>query len=106
MQTMVSKEHKVLYKGHMTKARDLVNVCENVTKAPYSGDILYNVLLETHSNMVVNNMICETLDPKNIQAKISRMEPSNEKFCAMQRLNKIVKHNSTNEYTKIYASLK
>ena len=106
MQTLVSKEHKVLYKGTMTKARDLVNVCENVTKVSYNGEMLYNVLLEKHENMNVNNMICETLDPKSVLAKISRMEPSNEKFCAMQRLNKIVKNKSTDEYTKTYASLK
>ena len=105
-QTLVSKEHKVLYNGTMTKARDLVNLCENVTNVHYNSEMLYNVLLEKHENMNVNNMICETLDPKSVLAKISRMEPSNEKFCAMQRLNKIVKNKSTVEYTKLYASLK
>ena len=106
MQTLVSKEHKVLYKGTMTKARDLVNVCENVTKVPYNGEMLYNVLLDKHENMNVNNMICETLDPKSVLAKISRMEPSNEKFYAMQRLNKIVKNNSTYKYEKLTSLLK
>ena len=106
MQTLVSKEHKVLYKGTMTKARDLVNVCENVTMVPYNGEMLYNVLLEKHGNMNVNNMICETLDPKSVLAKISRMEPSNEKFCAMQRLNKIVKNKTTDGYEKMNTLLK
>ena len=68
--TQISKEHKLLYKGKMVKARDLIGVCKGVSKTPYNGEILYNVLLKQHDKMVVNNLICETLDPKNIVAMI------------------------------------
>jgi hypothetical protein len=35
---------------------------------PYTGEILYNVLLEKNSVMIVNGLICETLDINNIIA--------------------------------------
>ena len=69
-QTLCSKEHKVLYRGEMIKARDLADMCKNVKKLSYNGETLYNVLLEKHGKMLINNMICETLHPENISAKI------------------------------------
>ena len=71
-QTLCSKEHKVLYRGEMIKARDLADMCKNVKKVSYNGETLYNVLLEKHSKMLVNNMICETLHPENISAKFAK----------------------------------
>jgi hypothetical protein len=47
------------------KAKDFVNKFENVKEIKYNGEVLYNVLLEQHDKMVVNNLICETLDPNN-----------------------------------------
>ena len=75
-QTLCSKEHKVLYKGEMTKARDLADMCKNVKKVSYNGETLYNVLLEKHGKMLVNNMICETLHPENIAAKFAKAKSS------------------------------
>ena len=43
---------------------------ENVIKVKYTGEILYNVLMEEYSQMCVNNLICETLHPNNIIAKL------------------------------------
>jgi hypothetical protein len=40
-----------------------------VIKVKYSGELLYNVLLEQHSTMKVNNILCETLHPENAIAK-------------------------------------
>ena len=78
-QTLCSKEHKVLYQGEMIKARDLADMCKNVKKVAYNGETLYNVLLEKHGKMLVNNMICETLHPENIAAKYAKMENKSEK---------------------------
>ena len=75
-QTLCSKEHKVLYKGEMIKARDLADMCKNVKKVSYNGETLYNVLLEKHGKMLVNNMICETLHPENIAAKFAKAKSS------------------------------
>ena len=73
--TYCSLEHKVFHNGKMTKARDLVNKCDHVTKIPHDGAPLYNVLLPTHSRMVVNNLIAETLHPQNAAARASLRAP-------------------------------
>lgn len=35
-----------------------------------TGEVLYNILLETQDVMMVNNMICETLHPDNFTSGI------------------------------------
>ncbi|MDA9072847.1 leucine-rich repeat protein, partial [bacterium] len=62
--TEISKEHMVCYKNKMTKACELVKICDGVDFIPYNGEILYNVLLKEHSLMMINNMKCETLHPE------------------------------------------
>ena len=104
-QTLCSMEHKVFYKGEMMKARDIVDVCENVTFVPYNGETLFNVLLKKEDKMMINNLICETLHPKNIMAKISQMKNEKKKNRAIQELTKIIKENNIPEYQKLYASL-
>ena len=81
-QTLCSKEHKVLYQGEMIKARDLADMCKNVKKVSYNGETLYNVLLEKHGKMLVNNMICETLHPENIAAKFAKSKSSMKRNAA------------------------
>lgn len=34
------------------------------------GKVKYNVLMKEYSHMLVNNLICETLHPENIFAKL------------------------------------
>ena len=34
---------------------------------------MYNVLLKNHDKMVVNNLICETMDPKNEISQLYRL---------------------------------
>ena len=104
-QTLCSMEHKVFYKGEMIKARNLVDLCENVTFNPYNGETLFNVLLKKHDKMMINNLICETLHPENIAAKISTMKNGQKKNKAIQELTKIIKENNVEEYQKLYASL-
>ena len=103
----ISKEHKVFYKREMVKAKDLVEVCEGVRRIPYNGETLYNVLMEKHEKMMINNLICETLDPDNIMSKIcggkyNRYEQSN--IC--KELNDIIRENNVPAYIKLYDSLK
>jgi len=105
--TEISNEHKVFYKGTMVKARDLVEMCEGVKRIPYNGETLYNVLLKKHDKMMVNNLICETLDPKNIMAKIcggNYNDVEQRKICEV--LNKIIKTDNVPAYKKLYALLK
>ena len=105
--TQISKEHCVFYKGKMTRAIDLVNICKGVTKIPYNGETLYNVLMEKHNYMMINNLICETLHPDNIMAKIcgGKYNPhEQDKICEI--LTKIIKTNNIQAYKRLYASLK
>ncbi|MDA9072604.1 leucine-rich repeat protein, partial [bacterium] len=104
-ETRCSMQHKVFYKREMMKARDIVKLCENVSLVPYNGETLYNVLLKKQGMMVINNLICETLDPKNIMAKISTMKDGQKKNKAICQLTKIIKENNVPEYQKLYASL-
>jgi len=66
--TMVSREHKIGYKGHLIKAKYFVEYLpkNRVHLVPHCpSDILYNVLLDDHSIMKVNNLSVETLHPQN-----------------------------------------
>ena len=49
----------------MRTAISLVGKNEKVYKIKYTGEILYNVLMEEHNTMKVNNLVCETLSPEN-----------------------------------------
>ena len=49
-----------------------MNISSDVKKYKYNGEILYNVLMEEHETMNVNNLICETLHKDNIIAKLYR----------------------------------
>jgi hypothetical protein len=67
--TVCSKNHCIFYKGKMWKAK-MFSGFEKVIKIKYTGEVLYNVLLEKPGKMIINNMICETLHPKNDIAKL------------------------------------
>jgi len=72
-QTLITRNHELFYNGKMIKAIDLLNKINNdktVYKVKYSGEFLYNILLEKHDKMIVNNLICETLNPINGIAKM------------------------------------
>jgi hypothetical protein len=105
--TEISKEHKVFFKGNMVKAKDLVDMCEGAIKIPYNGATLYNVLLKKHDKMMVNNLVCETLHPNNIMAKIcgGKFE-TGEKNRLINEVSQIIKNNDVPAYKKLYASLK
>jgi hypothetical protein len=63
--TIMTNHHLVSYKGKFIKAKEFVGKVQGVDLIDYNGEILYNVLLKTHSTMEVNNMILETLHPEN-----------------------------------------
>ena len=105
--TQISNHHRVFYKGHMVKASDLVNMCEGVVKTPYTGETLYNVVMKKHDKMMVNNLICETLHPDNVMARICAGEYTHrEKVELCNMLKRIGKTNDFTAYNKFYSSLK
>ena len=68
-QTIISSNHKLLFNNKMTKAKDIVGKVNGVYNVKYNNELLYNVLLETHDTMIVNNLVVETLNPKHIVCK-------------------------------------
>lgn len=72
LRTEISPDHCVLYNGEMRKAIELTEVCDKVNKIPHNNEKLYNVLMEKHDIMCINNMICETLHPDNILVEVIR----------------------------------
>jgi len=76
--TFMSKEHKLYYNGKLTEAYKFIGYFSNVSKIHYNGDILYNILMENYNTINVNNLICETLHPNNIIAKIYTSNLSEE----------------------------
>jgi hypothetical protein len=69
--TTMTQNHMLFYKGKMMKAKEFLKTHnESVSKVPYKGTVLYNVLMEEHDKMLVNNLICETLHPENYVAQM------------------------------------
>jgi hypothetical protein len=56
----MSQHHKVFFQWKMLEANAFLNKF-NVVKVKYTGEILYNVLMDDYSHISVNNLICETL---------------------------------------------
>jgi hypothetical protein len=89
--TVVSQNHKFLLNEELVKAKHL----NNVSKIPYNGEVLYNVLLEENSIMNVNNLLCETLDVNNVIALFykSSMYTDEEKNMIAKIINKNIRNN-------------
>jgi hypothetical protein len=68
--TVISRLHKLEYKGRMVEAEWFVGMVAGVERIPYSGEPLYNVILSEPRTMRVNNLVCETLLPSNPIAKL------------------------------------
>lgn len=115
--TIMSREHKIYYKMKMVEAKeflvegniDNIDGCfGKVHKVKYHGEILYNVLMEKHDKMIVNNLIVETLHPKNIIAKIymNKFGYGNDyKNKLVVLMNESIKKNDHNSYKKIVGFL-
>ena len=91
--TNISRNHAIFYNGKMMQAKEFIGKFDNVYKTKYNGEVLYNVLMETHDKMMVNNLICETLDPENCVAKLYmelKKYDINEQQILIKQLNEYV----------------
>jgi len=68
--TLLSKDHKIAFKGQLVPAYRFLDYSDQVKKVTYNGETLYNILLPSYSTMLINNLECETLHPENIIAKL------------------------------------
>ena len=99
----MTKDHKVEYEGKLVPAYRFANGdFINVKKVKYTGEVLYNVLLRTHSTMSVNNMMCETLHPDNFIAKLyTNSFTDNYNNDLIDIMNYSIKKRDYNTYKKI-----
>jgi hypothetical protein len=106
--TIMSKDHKVYFRGEQMEAYKFVEKYENVRKIKYNNEILYNVLLEEYSSNIleVNNLTCETLDPENIVAKLyTENFDSDYKNNIIVRMNDCILKQDYPTYKKIVRSI-
>jgi hypothetical protein len=99
--TIMSKDHKVLYMGELIKAYRFIEMFENVKKVKYNGEILYNIVMKNYRKVSVNNMVCETLHPKNIIAKLYTSMFYENKINAIEELNGCILANDRVGYSKV-----
>jgi hypothetical protein len=69
----------------------------------YNGKYLYNVLLKKHSNMVVNNMNVETLNPTNVVSKLYLNDYNiADKLKLIMKINDLSKNTNDNRMSINY----
>jgi hypothetical protein len=112
--TMITKSHKIYYKGKFQTAEDILLQHEQQKKfpksifyVPYTGQILYNVLLDDlpqHSEagtMVVNGLLVESLHPENpialLYSSLSGILTNSEKTNIINTYNRLVFENKKRE---------
>jgi hypothetical protein len=91
--THMTHGHEVFCNGKMRKAIECMEFSENIYKVKYRGEVLYNVLMERHETMEVNNLQCETLNPENPIAKLYNVL----KNCSPEEQKRLAKE--YNEFT-------
>ena len=87
--------------GELIKAYRFVEMFENVKKIKYNGEILYNIVMKNYRKIVANNMICETLHPKNIIAKLYSSMFYENKIALIEELNGCILKNDSVGYSKV-----
>jgi len=61
----LAKEFKKISNARLLSVASHTKEKRDFFKRKYKGEYVYNILQEEHSDMYVNNMLCETLDPRN-----------------------------------------
>ena len=95
--TYISNNHGILYNKKLIPAKQLVGRFRGIYHTKYNGEVLYNILMEKHYIININNMRVETLNPKNIVAKLYTSNYNNEeKMKLILEINEISKRNMQN----------
>jgi len=104
--TIISKNHKLYYRGAFVKARQLLDISNGVSEIPYKGDVLYNIVLEKHLVVNINNLMCETLHPNNPIAKLYLNVTNDEyKNKLVEVLNYSIINKDEERYKKIVSKI-
>ena len=100
--TMMSRDHKLYYNGKYIEAYKFLDKFDNVNEVEYNNEILYNILMKKYDKIEVNNLICETLHPDNLIAKLytSTLDINNKNNLIVMMNDSII-NNDYNLYKKI-----
>jgi hypothetical protein len=108
--TLISQCHNVEFNGKFMRAKYLKYAVDNkksVHNVKYENQILYNVLMEEHEVMSVNNMLVETLDPQHFIAKLYTGKISqSEKHNLIVEINECMKNNDMEKCKQICKRIK
>ena len=85
--THISLNHRLFVNSKFLKAKQLIELYPRCCRYIFYDELLYNVLMEKHTIMDVNNLVVETLDPKHEFAKgFQYIEKNNVSKKNIQRL--------------------
>ena len=100
--TVMTKEHRVFYQGKWREANTFLSKFDKVKKIEYTGEILYNILMDKYSSVKVNKLLCETLHPNHFIAKLYKTPFSEEyKNKMIISMNDSIKRKDYHSYKKI-----
>jgi hypothetical protein len=104
--TIMSKNHCVFYNKQFVPAKQFLVGFRGVYKIKYNQEILYNVLMSSYQKINVNNMICETLDPRNPIAKLYNNQKSeSEKYRFIFQMNDAIKKGNQKKLKQLVCKL-
>jgi hypothetical protein len=100
--TIMTKNHKINYKGKLIEAQHFLKYFTNIHKVKYTGEILYNILMDNYDKILINNLICETLNPNNIIAKLyKKYNNEQNRSKIISTINNCIIKNDYTTYKKI-----
>ena len=104
--TVMTKEHKIYYKGKLIEAKNFINKFKNVYLIPYKGNVLYNILMKNYEILNINNLLCETLHPNHKIAKLFNSTYSEEyKYKIIRMINECTEKKNYEAYKKIISRI-
>jgi len=99
--TYISTDHCIVYRNKLIEAHKFVNRKRRIYYIKYNGKYLYNILMNRHYCMTVNNIKVETLNPKNIIAKLYTNDYNDDyKIELIKRINKHYLHKADHSQFK------
>ena len=104
--TLMTWDHKIMFEGQLVPAYRFLDYSDQVKKVKYSGETLYNVLLAGYGTMNINNLVCETLHPENIIAKLYNANYTHtEQQTLVYQLNTSLKNKDIKGYKAVVNKL-
>jgi uncharacterized membrane protein len=104
--TLMTWDHKIMFEGQLVPAFRFLDYSDQVKKVKYNGETLYNVLLAGYGTMNINNLVCETLHPENIIAKLYSTNYTHaEQQTLVYQLNTSLKNKDINGYKAVVDKL-